>query len=50
MSSGGIIIFTSVFEAIRAGFQIESAFADGEGYLHARIRTSAGWARALVRV
>jgi len=45
----GIQIFTSVREAISAGFMIESAVPDAEGFIHARIRTSAGWARALVR-
>lgn len=46
----GIQIFDSVREAVLAGFLIESAFPDSEGFLHARILTNAGWARALVRV
>lgn len=46
----GIQIFGSVTEAIRAGFKILSEHPDSEGHLHARIRTSAGWALALVRV
>ena len=46
----GILIFRSVFEAIHAGYQIESPYADSEGFLHARMYTSVGWARALVRV
>ncbi len=50
MSIMGLLIFPSVFEAIRAGYQIESPYPDGEGFLHARIHTAAGWARALVRV
>jgi hypothetical protein len=45
-----IVIFTSPLEAIHAGFLIESPFADNEGFLHARMHTAAGWARALVRV
>ena len=45
----GIQILSSVHEAIRAGFMIDSAVPDGEGFLHARIQTSRGWARALVR-
>lgn len=46
----GIQIFNSVREAIRAGFMIESPFPDSEGFLHARICTNAGWAKALVRI
>lgn len=46
----GILIFQSVTEAIRAGFTIESPYPDSEGFLHARIRTAAGFATALVRV
>jgi hypothetical protein len=46
----GIQIFESVGEAINAGFMIESPIPDSEGFLHARIRTSAGWAKALVRM
>ena len=45
----GIQIFQNVLEAIRAGFIIESPIPDGEGFLHARIRTARGWAVALVR-
>jgi hypothetical protein len=45
----GITIFSSVGEAIRAGFMLESPHPDSEGFLHARIRTAAGWAVALVR-
>jgi hypothetical protein len=46
----GITIFESVLEALRAGYTIESPYADSEGFLHARIRTAAGWAKALVRM
>jgi len=45
----GIQIFESVGDAIHAGFMIDSVISDSEGFLHARIHTSAGWARALVR-
>jgi hypothetical protein len=45
----GITIFSTVNEAIRAGFTLESPYPDNEGFLHARIRTTAGWAIALVR-
>ena len=45
----GILIFGTVEEALRAGFAIESPIPDGEGFLHARIRTSSGWARGLIR-
>lgn len=45
----GIQIFQSIREALRAGFLIESPIPDAEGFLHARIRTTSGWARALVR-
>jgi hypothetical protein len=41
----GIMVFTSVAAAIRAGFQIIDRTSDG--YL-ARTRTSNGWAMALV--
>ena len=44
----GIQIFTNVREALRAGYMIESVYPDSEGFLHARIHTAAGWARALV--
>ncbi len=44
----GIQIFQNVRDAMRAGFQIESPIPDTEGFLHARTRTSMGWARALV--
>ena len=46
----GIQIFPNVKEAISAGFMIESPIPDAEGFLHARIPTSAGWALALVRL
>jgi hypothetical protein len=46
----GIVIFPSPLEAIRAGFEIESPYADSEGFLHARLHTAGGWTRALVRV
>ena len=46
----GIQIFNSVREAVLAGFMIESPFPDSEGFLHGRIHTNAGWAKALVRV
>jgi len=45
----GIQIFQNVKEAISAGFTIESPIPDSEGFLHARILCSAGWALALVR-
>lgn len=46
----GILIFNNVPEAIQAGYLIESPYPDSEGFLHARIRTAAGLALALVRV
>ena len=46
----GILIFENVRDAINAGFTIESPFPDNEGFLHARIQTTAGWAKAIVRV
>jgi len=45
----GIQIFDNVEQALRSGYLIESPIADAEGFLHARIRLCAGWARALVR-
>jgi hypothetical protein len=45
----GILIFSTSEQALRAGFTIESPNPDGEGFLHARIRTSNGWERALIR-
>ena len=45
----GIQIFPSVIAAVRAGYMMESAHPDSEGFLHARIHTPAGWAQALVR-
>ncbi len=45
----GIVIFGSVVEAIRAGFEVLSPHPDSEGFIHARIRTEKGWAVALVR-
>jgi hypothetical protein len=44
----GIQIFESVREALRAGYLIDSPIPDSEGFIHARIQTAAGWARALV--
>ena len=41
----GLMVFTSVSEALRAGYQVYDRTADG--YL-VRIRTAAGWAMALV--
>jgi hypothetical protein len=41
----GLTIFTSLAEALRAGFEIYDRTA--EGYL-VRTRTDAGWAMALV--
>lgn len=46
----GLLVFKSVAEAIRAGYEIISPHADSEGYLHARIKTNAGFALALVAV
>ena len=46
----GIQIFSNVREALRAGYSIESPHPDSEGFLHARTHTSAGWAKALVRI
>lgn len=43
-------IFRSVADALRAGYQIESPYADSEGYIHARIMTAGGWAVALVEM
>lgn len=45
----GIHIFESAVEALRAGYMIESPVPDSEGFLAARVRTTAGWAKALVR-
>jgi len=45
----GIRIIDSVRAAIAAGFEILSIYPDSEGHLLARIRTSSGWALALVR-
>ena len=45
----GIVIFESVPAALNAGFMIESPVPDGQGFIHARIRMTAGWAKALVR-
>jgi Ca2+-binding EF-hand superfamily protein len=42
---GGILVFTSVSEALRAGFQVYDRTSDG--YL-VRSRTSGGWAFAVV--
>ena len=44
----GIAIFESVQVALRNGYTVESPFPDSEGFLHARIHTAAGWAKALV--
>jgi hypothetical protein len=41
----GILTFTSIQEAVRAGFQVYDKNSDG--YL-VRTRTSAGWALAIV--
>ena len=41
----GLMVFTSISEALRAGYQVYDRTADG--YL-VRIRTAAGWAMALV--
>ena len=46
----GILIFNSTKEAIHAGYLIESPYPDSEGFLHARTRTAAGFALALVRM
>ena len=47
----GLVFFTSVHEAIQAGYEIlHPAIADSEGFLHARIMTARGWAIALVKV
>ena len=46
----GIQIFSNVREALTAGYMIESIYPDSEGFLHARIHTPAGWAKALVRM
>ena len=45
----GIQVFSNVHEARRAGFMIEPAYPDSEGFPHARFRTADGWARALAR-
>jgi hypothetical protein len=45
----GIQIFSSVTEAIRAGYMLDSPLPDSEGFLRASIHTPAGWGRALVR-
>ena len=41
----GVMVFNSVSEALRAGYQVYDRTADG--YL-VRIQTSRGWAMALV--
>ncbi|MFN2529554.1 MAG: hypothetical protein ABR584_12650 [Candidatus Baltobacteraceae bacterium] len=41
----GLVVFTSITEALRAGYQVYDRTADG--YL-VRIQTGAGWATALV--
>ena len=46
----GIQIFSSVTEALSAGFEILSIYPDSEGFLKARVRTPAGWALGLVRL
>ena len=46
----GIVVFTDIQAALRAGFMIESPIPDGEGFLHARTRTERGWAIALVHL
>lgn len=43
----GILIFDSVSEAVKAGFEI--VFIYDDGFVHARRRTPQGWACALVR-
>lgn len=43
----GIVVFGSVAEALRAGYQVYDRTSDG--YL-VRIRTAAGWAMALVNI
>ena len=45
-----MLIFHSVSEAIRSGYQIESSIPDDNGFLRARTMTSAGWAVALVEM
>ena len=45
----GMMIFGSVAAAIASGFEILSVYRDSEGNLLARVRTSTGWALALVR-
>jgi hypothetical protein len=44
----GIQIFPSVTAAVRAGYMVDSPLPDSDGFLHARIHTAAGWAKALV--
>lgn len=46
----GIQIFENVREALNAGYMVESPIPDGEGFVHVRIHTAAGWAKALVRM
>ena len=43
----GIVIFESVREALIAGYMVESPIPDDEGFVHVRIHTPAGWAKAL---
>lgn len=45
----GIQIFKSVREALIAGYIVESPIPDGEGFVHVRIHTATGWAKALAR-
>lgn len=47
----GLMIFPSVRDAIRAGYEVpRPAVPDSEGLLLVRIKTNAGWAMALCRV
>ena len=45
----GLLIFSSVLAALRAGFTMESSIPDSEGFLHAFIMSAAGKSLALVR-
>ena len=45
--SQGVMVFTSLAEALRSGFQIYDR--NSEGFL-VRMMTANGWAQALVRV
>jgi len=46
----GIHVFSSMKDAVQAGFETLSPYPEGEGFLMACTRASGLWALALVRV